>query len=80
MNEKMDDPSAEFLQHLCQKTECAALRGGWEARRHRGGACEVIDEQFTCPHVRLPMQRPFRIQEAVQQWHSQDATHAFTDS
>ena len=70
--------AAEFLQHLCQKTECATLRGGWEERRHRGGAYEVMGEQFTCPHVRLPMQRPFQIQEAVQQWHNQDATHAFT--
>ena len=39
-----------------------------------GGAYEVMDEQFTCPHVRLPMQRPFQIQE----WRNQDATHAFT--
>ena len=57
--------AAEFLQHLCQKTECTALRGGWKARKRRGGAYEVMDEQFTCPHVRLPLQRPFQIQEAV---------------
>ena len=39
--------AGEFLQHLCQKTECTALRGGWEARKHRGGAYEILDEQFT---------------------------------
>ncbi|CAE7718890.1 unnamed protein product [Symbiodinium sp. CCMP2592] len=45
--------AAEFLQHVCQKTDCAALLGGWEARRPRAGAYEIIDEQFTCPHIRL---------------------------
>ena len=54
-----------FLQHLCQRTACAALQGGWEARRHGEGAYAVLDEQFTCPHIRLPMNRPFRIQEAI---------------
>ena len=29
-------------------------------------------------HIRLPMSRPFRIQEAIQQWHDQDGVHAFT--
>ena len=70
--------AAEFLQHLCQRTACAALQGGWEARRHEEGAYAILDEQFTCPHLRLPMSRPFRIQEAIQQWHRQDSVHAFT--
>ena len=70
--------AAEFLQHFCQRTDCAALRGGWEARKHRGRAYEGLDEQFTCPDVRLPLQRPFQIQEAIQHRHSQDAMHAFT--
>ena len=70
--------AAEFLQHLCQKTECTALQGGWEARRYREGACEIVAEPFTWPHVRLPTHRPFQIQEAIQQWHSQEAAHAFT--
>ena len=61
--------AAEFLQRLCQRTACAALQGGWEARRHEAGAYAILDEQFTCPHLRLPMSRPFRIQEAIQQWH-----------
>ena len=39
--------AAEFLQHLCQKTDCTALRGGWEARRHKGGAYEILDEQLS---------------------------------
>ena len=63
--EKGSAEPAEFLQHLCQRTECAALQGGWEARRHEEGAYAILDEQFTCPHIRLPMNRPFRIQEAV---------------
>ena len=70
--------AAEFLQHLCQRTDCTALRGGWEARKHRGRAYEVLDEQFTCPHIRLPLQRPFQIQEAIQQWRRQDAVYAQT--
>ena len=70
--------AGEFLPHLCQRTDCEPLRGGWEARKHRGRAYEVLDEQFTRPHVRLPLQRPFQIQEAIQHWHNQDAMHAFT--
>ena len=70
--------AVEFLQHLCQKTGCTALQGGWEARMYREGAYEIVDEQFTCPHIRLPMHRPFQIQEATQQWHSQEAAHEFT--
>ena len=68
--------AADFLQHLCQHTERTGLRGGWEARKNRAGAYEVLDEQFTCPHVRLPLRRPFQVQAAVQQWHDQDVTHA----
>ena len=67
--------AAEFLQHLCQRRACAALQGGWEARRHGEGAYAVLDEQFTCPHIRLPMNRPFQIQEAIQQWRDQDGVH-----
>ena len=70
--------AAEFLQHLCQKTDCTALRGGWEARRHRGGAYEILDEQFTCPHIRLILERPFHLQDAVDKWHQQECVHAFT--
>ena len=36
--------AAEFLQHLCQRAACAALQGGWEARRHGEGAYAVLDE------------------------------------
>ena len=36
--------AAEFLQHLCQRTACAALQGGWEARRHEEGAYAILDE------------------------------------
>ena len=70
--------AAEFLQHLCQKTDCTALRGGWEARRHRGGAYEILDEQFTCPHIRLSLERPFHLQDAIDKWHQQECVHAFT--
>ena len=70
--------AAEFLQHLCQQTDCTTLRGGWEARKHRGGAYEILDEQFTCPHIRLHLERPFHIQTAIDTWHQQECVHAFT--
>ena len=70
--------AAEFLQHLCQRTDCTALHGGWEARRQHGRVYEIIDEQFTCPHIRLSLQRPFQIQDAIQQWHNQETVHALT--
>ena len=70
--------AVEFLQHLCQKTDCTALRGGWEARKHRGGAYEILDEQFTCPHIRLSLERPFHLQDAMDKWHQQECVHAFT--
>ena len=70
--------AAEFLQHLCQRTDCTALRGGWEARKHRGGAYEILDEQFSCPHIRLHLERPFHIQNAIDAWHKQECVHAFT--
>ena len=70
--------AAEFLQHLCQQTDCTTLRGGWEARKHRGGAYEILDEQFTCPHIRLHLERPFHIQTAIDAWHKQECVHAFT--
>ena len=70
--------AAEFLQHLCNRTDCAALKGGWEARRPQAGAYEILDEQFNCPHIRLMVQSPFRIQEAVTAWHAQDTPHALT--
>ena len=70
--------AAEFLQHLCQRTDCTALRGGWEARKHRDGAYEILDEQFSCPHTRLHLERPFHIQNAIDVWHKQACVHAFT--
>ena len=70
--------AAEFLQHLCQRTDCTALRGGWEARKHRDGAYEILDEQFSCPHIRLHLERPFHIQNAIDVWHKQECVHAFT--
>ena len=70
--------AAEFLQHLCQKIESVALRGGWEARRHDMGAYEVTDEQYTCPHVRLQLSRPFHVQDAMDNWRAQATMHAFT--
>ena len=72
--------AAEFLQHLCQRTDCTALRGGWEARTQQERAYEIVDEQFTCLHSRLPLQRPFQIQEAIQQWHNHEAVHAVTSA
>ena len=72
--------AAEFLQHLCQRTDCTALRGGWEARTQQERAYEIVDEQFTCLHSRLPLQRPFQIQEAIQQWHNHEAVHALTSA
>ena len=36
--------AAEFLQHLCQQVECAALRGGWEARRREADSYNITDE------------------------------------
>ncbi|CAE7279327.1 unnamed protein product [Symbiodinium natans] len=70
--------AAEFLQHLCNRTDCVALKGGWEARRPQAGAYEILDEQFNCPHIRLVVQHPFRIQDAVTAWHTQDPPHALT--
>ena len=40
---------AEFLQHMCTRAECLAMRGGWEARRPKRAAYEILDEQVTCP-------------------------------
>ena len=70
--------AAEFLQHLCQQTDCSALRGGCEARKHGDESYNVIDEQFTCPHLRLQLERPFQVQDAIMKWHQQDSVHAFT--
>ena len=70
--------AAEFLQHLCQQTDCSALGGGWEARQHGDESYNIMDEQFTCPHLRLQLERPFQIQDAIMKWHQQDSVHAFT--
>ena len=72
--------AAEFLQHLCQRTDCTALHGGWEARKHREGVYEILDEQFSCPHIRLHLDRPFQIQKAIDVWHKQECVHAFTNT
>ena len=70
--------AAEFLQHLCQQVDCTALRGGWEARHRGAESCNITDEQFTCPHLRLQLARPFQVQDAIMKWHQQDSVHAFT--
>ena len=63
---------AQTSNAICTRTECLAMRGGWEARRPRRAAYEILDEQFTCPHFRLVLHRP----DAMQRWHNQEVLHA----